>query len=207
MRKPSNIQLISIPPPPPLWKNSSSNQRLWIFHDKMWWKDLDFAFKTTGKSGFFNFADNFPLCCLYGRVSQQLEGLNSSKFLSLPQDCISAAACPWILGDFCMPTDFLFHRGNMDINWNHPNHPMHQFCLFYVLLCCCQIGKFAECAGDLSCVQIACAAVFVSLNNSSIVSFCCFTKISRLEPRLKFKVRGRFLGRAWQTFESGLLLI
>ena len=39
-----------------------------------------------------------------------------------------------------------------------------------------QIGKFAECAGDLSFVQIACAAVFVSLNNSSIVSFCCFTK-------------------------------
>ena len=33
-----------------------------------------------------------------------------------------------------------------------------------------QIGKFAECAGDLSCVQIACAAVFVSLNNSSIDS-------------------------------------
>ena len=28
-----------------------------------------------------------------------------------------------------------------------------------------QTGKFAECAGDLSNVQIACAAVFVSLNN------------------------------------------
>ena len=66
-----------------------------------------------------------------------------------------------------------------------------------------QIGKFAECAGDLSCVQIACAAVFVSLNNSSIVSFCCFTKISRLELRLKFKVRGREIGRARQTFQSG----
>ena len=66
-----------------------------------------------------------------------------------------------------------------------------------------QIGKFAECAGDLSFVQIACAAVFVSLNNSSIVSFCCFTKISRLEPRLKFKVRGREIGRARQTFQSG----
>ena len=66
-----------------------------------------------------------------------------------------------------------------------------------------QIGKFAECAGDLSYVQIACAAVFVSLNNSSIVSFCCFTKISRLEPRLKFKVRGREIGRARQTFQSG----
>ena len=39
-----------------------------------------------------------------------------------------------------------------------------------------QIGKFAECAGDLSFVQIACAAVFVSLNNSSIVSFCSFMK-------------------------------
>ena len=68
-----------------------------------------------------------------------------------------------------------------------------------------QIGKFAECAGDLSCVQIACAAVFVSLNNSSIVSFCCFTKISRLELRLKFKVRGREIGRARQTFQSGVL--
>ena len=67
----------------------------------------------------------------------------------------------------------------------------------------CQIGKFAECAGDLSYVQIACAAVFVSLNNSSIVFFCCFTKISRLEPRLKFKVRGREIGRARQTFQSG----
>ena len=67
-----------------------------------------------------------------------------------------------------------------------------------------QIGKFAECAGDLSYVEIACAAVFVSQNNSSIVSFCCFTKISRLEPRLKFKVRGREIGRARQTFQSGL---
>ena len=68
-----------------------------------------------------------------------------------------------------------------------------------------QIGKFAECAGDLSCIQISCAAVFVSLNNSSIVSFCCLTKISRLEPRLKFKVRGREIGRARQTFQSGLI--
>ena len=66
-----------------------------------------------------------------------------------------------------------------------------------------QIGKFAECVGDLSYIQIACAAVFVPLNNSSIVSFCCFTKISRLEPRLKFKVRGREIGRARQTFQSG----
>ena len=69
-----------------------------------------------------------------------------------------------------------------------------------------QIGKFAKCAGDLSFVQIACAAVFVSLNNSSIVSFCCFTKVSRLEPRLKFKVRGREIGRARQTFQSGVVL-
>ena len=66
-----------------------------------------------------------------------------------------------------------------------------------------QIGKFAECAGDLSFVRIACAAAFVSLNNSSIVSFCCFTKISRLEPRLKFKVRGGEIGRARQTFQFG----
>ena len=70
-----------------------------------------------------------------------------------------------------------------------------------------QIGKFAECAGDLSFVQIACAAVFVSLNNSSIVSFCCFTKISRLELRLKLKVRGREIGRARQTFQSGFHMI
>ena len=34
-----------------------------------------------------------------------------------------------------------------------------------------QIGKFAECAEDLSYVQIACAAVFVSLNNSSRYCF------------------------------------
>ena len=67
-----------------------------------------------------------------------------------------------------------------------------------------QIGKFAECAGDLSFVQNACAAVFVSLNNCSIVSFCCFAKISRLEPWLKFKVRGREIGRARQTFQSGI---
>ena len=66
-----------------------------------------------------------------------------------------------------------------------------------------QIGKFAECAGDLSCIQISCTAVFVSLNNSSIVSFCCFTKILWLEPWLKFKVRGREIGRARQTFQSG----
>ena len=43
----------------------------------------------------------------------------------------------------------------------------------------------------------------MSLNNSSIVSFCCFTKISLLEPRLKFKVRGREIGRARQTFQFG----
>ena len=67
----------------------------------------------------------------------------------------------------------------------------------------CQMGKFAESAGDLSYIQISCAAVFVSLNNSSIVSFCCFTKISRLEPRLKFKVCGSEIGRARQTFQSG----
>ena len=66
-----------------------------------------------------------------------------------------------------------------------------------------QIGKFAECAGDLSFVQIACTAVFASLNNSSIVSFCCFTKILRLEPQLKFKVRGGEIGRARQIFQSG----
>ena len=66
-----------------------------------------------------------------------------------------------------------------------------------------QIGKFAECAGDLSFVQIVCAAAFVSLNNSSIVSFCCLTKILRLEPWLKFKVRGREIGHARQTFQSG----
>ena len=54
-----------------------------------------------------------------------------------------------------------------------------------------QIGKFAECTGDLSYVQNACVAVFVSPNNSFIVSFCCFTKISWLEPQLKFKVSSR----------------
>ena len=43
----------------------------------------------------------------------------------------------------------------------------------------------------------------MSLSNSSIDSFCCFTKISRLERRLKFKVRGREIGRARQTFQSG----
>ena len=66
-----------------------------------------------------------------------------------------------------------------------------------------QIGKFAECAGDLSYVQIACAVAIVSLNNRSIVFFCCYTEISWLEPRLKFKVRGREIGRARQTFQSG----
>ena len=40
-------------------------------------------------------------------------------------------------------------------------------------------------------MRIACAAVFVSLNNSSVVSFCCFTNILQLEPRLKFRERGR----------------
>ena len=57
--------------------------------------------------------------------------------------------------------------------------------------------------GDLSYVKIACAAVFVLQNNSSIVSFCCFTKILGLEPQLKFKVRGREIDRARQTFQSG----
>ena len=47
------------------------------------------------------------------------------------------------------------------------------------------------------------AAVYVSQNNSSTVSFCCFTKILRLEPRLKFKVCCREIGHARQTFQSG----
>ena len=68
-----------------------------------------------------------------------------------------------------------------------------------------QIGKFAECAGDFSYIQIAGEAVFVSLNNSSEVSFCCFMKILRLKPQLKFKVRGREIRHAWQTFQSGFL--
>ena len=66
-----------------------------------------------------------------------------------------------------------------------------------------QIGKFAECMGDLSYIQISCAAVFLLPNNSSIVSFCCFTKISELEPWLKFKVRSREIGHVRQTFQSG----
>ena len=54
-------------------------------------------------------------------------------------------------------------------------------------VCNCVLESLhAECVGDLSCIQISCAAVFVSLNNGSIVSFC-FTKISWLELRLKFK--------------------
>ena len=67
-----------------------------------------------------------------------------------------------------------------------------------------QIEKFAECTGDLSYVKIACAALFVSLNNSLIVFFCCFTRILQLEPQLKFKVCGREIGRARQTFQSGI---
>ena len=66
-----------------------------------------------------------------------------------------------------------------------------------------QTGKFAECAGNLSYIQISCTAVFVSLNNSSIVYFCCFMKILQLEPWLKFKVDGREIGYARQTFQSG----
>ena len=61
------------------------------------------------------------------------------------------------------------------------------------------MGKFAECAGDHSKIQIACAAVFLSLNNDSLVSFNCFTKISRLQLQLKLKVQGREIGPARQT--------
>ena len=63
--------------------------------------------------------------------------------------------------------------------------------------------KVCRMCGDPSYFEIACVAVFVSQNNSSIISFCCFTKISWLEPRLKFEVRGREIGRAKQTFQSG----
>ena len=52
---------------------------------------------------------------------------------------------------------------------------------------------------DFSLIQIACTATLVSLN------FCRFTKILRLELWLKFKVRGREIGRgAMQTFQTGL---
>ena len=51
--------------------------------------------------------------------------------------------------------------------------------------------------------EVSCAAVFVSLNNGSIVSFCCFLKILQQEARLKFKVRGREISRTRQTFQSG----
>ena len=83
--------------------------------------------------------------------------------------------------------------------------PMWAFVLCSLKFCprqCSQIGKFAECMGDLSYVKIACAHVFMSQNNSSIVSFCCVTKISQLEPRLKFIVGGREIGCA-RTFQSG----
>ena len=43
--------------------------------------------------------------------------------------------------------------------------------------------------------------IFVSLSSSSIVSFCCFTKSLRLEPRLKFKVHGEEIGHTRQTFQ------
>ena len=54
-----------------------------------------------------------------------------------------------------------------------------------------QIGKFAACAGDLSYIQIACVAVFVSLLLFPFVVI------------RKFKVRSREVGRARQTFQSG----
>ena len=56
--------------------------------------------------------------------------------------------------------------------------------------------------GSLLC-PIACTAIFVSLNNGSIVSFCCFTIILWLELWLKFKVCGREISRARQTFQPG----
>ena len=62
--------------------------------------------------GFFNFTVKLPLCWPYGRVGQQLEGLDFSSFFSLPLDFyISAAECPWIFRDFCISPDFLLHRG------------------------------------------------------------------------------------------------
>ena len=67
--------------------------------------------------------------------------------------------------------------------------------LFCTILHTNQIGKFAECTVDLSNIQTACAAVFVSL--SKLYCFLLlFTKISLLEMWLKFKVRGREIGHA-----------
>ena len=58
--KPTGLfQLISVAPPP-LWKNNASNQRPEV-HDKMWWKDPDFASKSTGMSRLFKFTDNLAL--------------------------------------------------------------------------------------------------------------------------------------------------
>ena len=51
-------------------------------------------------------------------------------------------------------------------------------------------------------IQITCLALFVSLNDSSIVSF--FMKILLQEPLQKFKVRSREISHARQTFQSGM---
>ena len=102
---------------------SDTNNRRSIARYQFKFKLADFASKSTGMSGFFNFTDDLPLCCPYRRVWQQIEGLEFSSLLSLPQDfCISAAACPGILVDFCIPLwiySFIGGGGGTDINWNH----------------------------------------------------------------------------------------
>ena len=72
-------------------------------------------------------------------------------------------------------TMFTCSSGNAKMLKRH-GQGFHQFARlpYKVLLL---IGKFAECEGDLSYVEIASTAVFVSQNNSSIVSFCCFSKL------------------------------
>ena len=59
------------------------------------------------------------------------------------------------------------------------------------------------CGGSLL-HQINCTAVFLSLNNSSIVSFSCLTKILWLKLQLKFKACGRDFDNTTQTIQSVL---
>ena len=61
-----------------------------------------------------------------------------------------------------------------------------------LLVPCSQTGKFAEFSQEgISHIQIESKAIFLTLNNGSIVSFCCFKKISWLELWLISKVHNR----------------
>ena len=93
---------------PPPWKIIHEIENLWIFDDQICWKDLDFGSKSMRVSGFFDFTE------FYGQVTPMEESTSNLKVWIFPNFFHYPRILhlsPLLLGDLCIPSDFLFHWG------------------------------------------------------------------------------------------------